>query len=596
MAISLRASAKSTAGNATCTKPTGVVSGDVMVAIVYINDKTSTVTAPNGWTLLDSIGGTNAWRLQSYVVVAGGSEPANYTWTNASGYTDALIVAYIGVDNVNPVDVHAGQQATATSVTAPSVTTTVANDMLIVGASTFSGVAFNTATGWTLLDEADGVAMFYDHSVSSSGATGTFSFTYSGGASSDTVGLTVALKPAGGGGGTAWNQNLTDTQSALDTRLSQPQKRPIEFQSALDALVKNYTSSQSEKFSSLDAALKAAQHLLTGDVTSATDSTQRARGAVKNLLDAFSELDTTTRRGGKGLFEGTSALDTQSNRAGRFTSDAFSSLESSVHAPSHFLSGDVTSATDAMQRARGSVWTIVDAFSSRDSITQHAISKLLGETLSSLDTTRFATTHQIVDTLVLIDVLSKLPSHLLAEIISSTDSFSGTKNAGAVAWLKTLTESQSAQDLRITAVSKPLSETQSAQDTRTALVIKALGENLTLVDSQSWQTVHRIVDNLSATDKFTAGRALLLALQDWFSSTDVSSEVKQQALAQGHLAVLSLTISNLLGVHLAISTSASVSAVINAITSALHATLARTNALQSQQTLSSSIRATLALR
>ena len=600
---SLSASAGTSGSPATQNKPTGVVSGDVMLAWLYVDLNATVSTPATGWTQLDlqaSATSGQTYNMYVYYKVAGASEPTSYSWTlSAANYNEVLITAFSGVDTTTPIDAHGIRDAGSTaSLTTPTITTSTANDCLVAMLVCWNGNAGASAQNSYTLPTNGAFSnndTWLEYKLNAStGSNGNQAFTCTGPAAGSVVAL-VALKPASAGG-SALSQSLGDTQSALDTRLSQAQKRPSEFLSALDTLTKAYTSSQSEKFSSLDAALKAAQHRLSGDSTSATDSTQRARGAVQSLLDAISSRETATHNAGKGLFEGTAALDTQSNRAGKVQGDTTSSLDSLQRAPTHLVSGDATSATDTMQRARGSVWTIVDALSGRDSITQHAVTKLLGETLSSLDTTRFATTHLLTETFITLDVLSKLPSHLLSEIFSSTDSVSETKNAGAVAWAKTLFDAQSALDVRLAAVQKTLGETQSAQDVRTALIVKTLGEQLVLVDSTSWRTVHRIVDSLSATDKLTAGRALLLALQDWFSSTDVSTEAKQQALAKGQLAVLSLTISALLGVHLAISTSASISAVIQALTLAIRVTRGLTTAIQSQRTLASALQATLTLR
>ena len=62
------------------------------------------------------------------------SEPASYTWTLSSAHTGAAggIVSYSGVDPSAPVDVSSGQTTNSNlNHTAPTVTTTAANDMLV---------------------------------------------------------------------------------------------------------------------------------------------------------------------------------------------------------------------------------------------------------------------------------------------------------------------------------------------------------------------------------------------------------------------------------------------------------------------------------
>src|SRR5579863_2864485 len=89
--------------NFTLTKPSTVVSGHTMVA-AYFSTITSAPTAPSGWTLirLDTSCGIFG-TMASYYKVAGASEPANYTWTLASGYHSAALID-VGVTSANPVD------------------------------------------------------------------------------------------------------------------------------------------------------------------------------------------------------------------------------------------------------------------------------------------------------------------------------------------------------------------------------------------------------------------------------------------------------------------------------------------------------------
>ena len=81
--------------------PAGVVSGDVLVAVVDVIAAPS-VTAPAGWSLVrtDVTTAANAQTLQAaYVHVAGGSEPSSYTWSLGSKKGAAgAILAYSGVN------------------------------------------------------------------------------------------------------------------------------------------------------------------------------------------------------------------------------------------------------------------------------------------------------------------------------------------------------------------------------------------------------------------------------------------------------------------------------------------------------------------
>lgn len=106
--------------------PPGVASGQVLLTFLACNP----VTSPNllaGWTALVGTG-----NLRVYYRVAAG-EPANYTWTCPSGKFAGAVLAYSGVDTVNPVDALAGQITSGLLHIAPGVTTDMANTMLVGG-------------------------------------------------------------------------------------------------------------------------------------------------------------------------------------------------------------------------------------------------------------------------------------------------------------------------------------------------------------------------------------------------------------------------------------------------------------------------------
>lgn len=118
MAIAIRGSATSATnanvganGSLSCAKPTGVITGDVMLAQVTRND--DTLTAQSGWVLIDdTVGGTagtdhfmTGWWYK--VATSGDSSTSSYSWSKSgsgSGSPVAItIVAYSGVDNTSPI-------------------------------------------------------------------------------------------------------------------------------------------------------------------------------------------------------------------------------------------------------------------------------------------------------------------------------------------------------------------------------------------------------------------------------------------------------------------------------------------------------------
>ncbi len=141
----------------TVTKPTGLAAGDVLLAYIVQRGNrfplsSNMVSTPTGWTLVLANDNGSSLGVVMYRKVATASEPASYAWTlGASDRTLGSIVAFRGVDNTTPVNVSGAQaNAASTTYTAPSVTTTAANTMLVTFfAATNGNASVNTATGMT---------------------------------------------------------------------------------------------------------------------------------------------------------------------------------------------------------------------------------------------------------------------------------------------------------------------------------------------------------------------------------------------------------------------------------------------------------------
>jgi hypothetical protein len=127
--------------------PAGTQQNDLMLVVLGYNTTGGTITAPSGWTLT-STNGSSGSSLWSYRRIAGASEPASYTWTiSAAISASAWEGSYIGVDTTTPVDVINGSGESGTTHTTPSVTTTVANDLIIAAYSVVGIATLTTPTG-----------------------------------------------------------------------------------------------------------------------------------------------------------------------------------------------------------------------------------------------------------------------------------------------------------------------------------------------------------------------------------------------------------------------------------------------------------------
>lgn len=165
----------STTTSLTITKPTGVVSGDVM--IVNIGQRNNGTTAPtlSGWTAISSgaiDGGTTMGAL--LYKVAGGSEPASYIFTLGSGANnnEGTIIAFSGVDvsGPTPFDVAPGSLsvsgANGTTATATGITTATANAAVIMFAQSDDNQTMGT---WTTTSPGS-LTELYEDQYNPSGA------------------------------------------------------------------------------------------------------------------------------------------------------------------------------------------------------------------------------------------------------------------------------------------------------------------------------------------------------------------------------------------------------------------------------------------
>lgn len=110
----------------TANKPTGITSGMLLLACMTTNDQA--VTAPTGWTEFQNDKGTNAFRNRLFYKVAGGSEPASYTFSVSAAAPLVLsITGWANADPTNPIGssnhVQTGSGPDTEPHTTPNLTT-----------------------------------------------------------------------------------------------------------------------------------------------------------------------------------------------------------------------------------------------------------------------------------------------------------------------------------------------------------------------------------------------------------------------------------------------------------------------------------------
>jgi hypothetical protein len=187
------------------TQPAGQTVGDVMLAQLAIRGGSGVAVTqvPAGWTLvLRTDNGTTLTQFVYWKAVTN-SESAPYVWTiSSSQRVSAVIAEYSGVSTSGPIDAAAGQAATPSpsSYSAPSVTTTAANDEVIRlyatanGNATFSSVPATERLGGTIGTSSGPNGVIVDlGSVTQAAAGASGAQTASVSSSSASIGQTVAL-------------------------------------------------------------------------------------------------------------------------------------------------------------------------------------------------------------------------------------------------------------------------------------------------------------------------------------------------------------------------------------------------------------------
>jgi hypothetical protein len=148
-------SASTVTNGTTVSRPSGVVSGDLLLATLEVDADPATVSAPAGWTkLLDTVaapGTGNAFHTQVWWKLAGASEPASYSWTVGGGpWVDIGLQAYSNVSQTSPIDVSGGRDAGTTAApTTPAVTTSGPNELVVALFVNFDSGSWTAGSGMT---------------------------------------------------------------------------------------------------------------------------------------------------------------------------------------------------------------------------------------------------------------------------------------------------------------------------------------------------------------------------------------------------------------------------------------------------------------
>ncbi len=215
--------------------PSGIRSGDILVAelIVYDGTATDVPTAPSGWTSIrhDAVGNGNKATSWLYYKVAGASEPASYGWNLGSNWVAGVIGAWRGA---SAIDSAAGSTAAGSgplSISAPSLTPSNNNELQLFFYSAQSSVAPSIAPSNALTPRFDtgsskeGFTLaFADHAAPAiNNASPTYPATVSTGVA---TAQTVLLIPSSQSATPSPSATATTASTATATRTSTATSTP----------------------------------------------------------------------------------------------------------------------------------------------------------------------------------------------------------------------------------------------------------------------------------------------------------------------------------------------------------------------------------
>lgn len=212
MAIAYRSQASLTNASRTTTTvnmPAGVQTGDVVLVFCATGNSSEVAITPPASLSSNPVANRSysdtspPWtvnmRIYRYTVVGSG-DPASFAFTHSSASSEALAIAFSGVNTTTPIDATpTTNSGEATTATALGLTTVTDAAWLVVWRGSWDGNAITPPTGWTeRLDQP--VTWVAHREQTTAGATGDFSIP-SGNSGAYPYGtILIPLRPAGSGG------------------------------------------------------------------------------------------------------------------------------------------------------------------------------------------------------------------------------------------------------------------------------------------------------------------------------------------------------------------------------------------------------------
>jgi RHS repeat-associated protein len=197
--------ATGSSGTATVNKPTGAIAGDLLVVgLAFEKGSDVAITPPSGWTPIRPTNQSSNVGYATYRKTAGLSEPASYAFslTNSPKWSIGAC-AIAGADATAPIDVHNGASASSGNPSAPSITTTGPQRLVLAfyankKPTTYSNYAAPAVERWDVPNVPGGLPSnaMASYTQATAGATGPKSAT--AGEQAEWVAQQIAIAPASG--------------------------------------------------------------------------------------------------------------------------------------------------------------------------------------------------------------------------------------------------------------------------------------------------------------------------------------------------------------------------------------------------------------
>lgn len=185
---------KSIFGNATVDKPTGTAANDLLILLCG-QASTTSFSPPSGFNFINTVqNGDGSIQEDMYYKIATPSEPSTYTCGNAY---QVQMLTYRNISGLTPDLSDVGNATSGTTMTAPTVSTSVANDLVVRMFATWVSNTISSAPATQRMNVFDGggdAVYVSDSFKAAAGATGTATATQD--TSGQWVAMTAAFKPA----------------------------------------------------------------------------------------------------------------------------------------------------------------------------------------------------------------------------------------------------------------------------------------------------------------------------------------------------------------------------------------------------------------